>query len=289
MAREVKPWSDRDIRRRCKQLREQLAVAAVDVVSPDELAAYWPGGAENAIGGRGAWLWCWAQYIRLCDRMRPAHAAIDADEAERARSDAQQDLAVAVTLDSGHVVSVHPLGYVALEFLTTLDRSVTGAAELAAAVALHRTPASEQALALEPLYRSFAVQVWAWVLTAGTAELPFDPLLEQPDPPAWTHAMTPADLLKLFTAHRQVNAQRNLLVASLFPQDTQASVRLSLAGFIGAYAHEKGKDAATYMRRFSIGKLFAQAVSAAQQHEAARQAAERKSGRDGLDQIEGLG
>lgn len=287
MAREPKPWGDRDLRRRCRVLREQLAAAAADVVTPAELAAYWPGGGSNQVGGRGGWIYCYANLVRLADRLRAEYASVAPDEAERARVEGLRDAPVPVTLTSGAMVHVHPLGYEALEFLTTLDRTVTLAQELAAAVALQRTPASEQALALEPLLRAYSVRLWAWILTGGTAALPFDPIVDDPEPPAWTEAMAPQDLLALFAAHRKVNAQRNALIASLFPSSNDAPVRLSLAGFIGAYAHEKGQDARAFMRRFAIGKLFAQAVSAAQQHDAAMQAAKQPKGN--LEALEALG
>lgn len=278
MARPLVPWSDRDLRRRCKVLREQLQAAASDVVSATELADYWPGGKENTIPEpRGQWIYCFANYTRLADRLRADYAAVDPDDAERARAAAQQDAPVPVTLVNGTTVHVHPLGYVALEFLTTLDRTVTLAQELAATVAMQRTAASEQALVLEPLVRAHAVRLWAWILTHGSADLPFDPFAEDPEPPAWTLLLMPEDLLALYAAHREVNARRNMMIASLFPADTKADVRLSLSGFIGAYAHEKGKDSVEYMRRFALGKIFAQAVSAAQQHEAAMAAAKKRT------------
>ena len=279
MPRDPKPWGAADMRRRCRQLREQLAVAASDVITPQELAAYWPGGPENQNNpGVGAWIYCYANLVRLCDRLRTEPGAADGALAERARVDGLVDRAVPVTLQDGTTVHVHPLGYVALEFLTTLDRTVALAQELAATIAHQQTPESQTALVLEPQLRADAVQLWAWILTSGASDLPFDPTAEDPAPPAWTRAMMPEDLLALYAAHRQVNAQRNALIASLFPSDTKATVRLSLAGFIGAYAHEKGADARQFMRTFSVGRLFAQAVSAAQQHDAAAQAA--KSARE---------
>ena len=286
MARELKPWGDRDLRRRCRVLREQLQAAAADVVAPTELAAYWPGGDRNQQPGRGAWIYCYANLVRLADRMREEYSAIDAGEAERARVEGLRDAPVPVTLTNGETVHVHPLGYEALEFLTTLDRAVILAQELAASVALQRTPASEQALALQPLLRAYSVRLWAWILTSGSAALPFDPVADDPEPPAWTGSMAPQDLLALFAANRKVNAQRNTLIASLFPAASNAEVRLSLAGFIGAYAHEKGQDARAFMQRFAIGKLFAQAVSAAQQHEAAQRAAKQPKGN--LEALEAL-
>ena len=274
MPRDPKPWGAADMRRRCRQLREQLTVAASDVITPDELAAYWPGGPENQSNpGVGAWIYCYANLVRLCDRLRTDPGTIDGERAELARVNGLLERPVPVALSGGTTVHVYPLGYRALEFLTTLDRTVALAQELAATVALQQSPASEQALVLEPQLRAYAVQLWAWILTSGSADLPFDPTHEDPTPPAWTGAILPEDLLALYAAHRQVNAQRNALIASLFPSDTKATVKLSLAGFIGAYAHEKGADAKQFMQSCSVGKLFAQAVSAAQQHDAAQQAA----------------
>lgn len=274
MPRDPKPWGAADMRRRCRQLREQLTVAASDVITPDELAAYWPGGPENQNNpGVGAWIYCYANLVRLCDRLRTEPGAVDGDLAERARVDGLVERPVPVPLASGATVHVHPLGYVALEFLTTLDRTVALAQQLAATVAAQQSPESETVLVLEPQLRAYAVQLWAWILTSGAAELPFDPTADDPSPPAWTAAMAPEDLLGLYAAHRQVNATRNALIASLFPSDAKASVKLSLAGFIGAYAHEKGNDARQLLARWSVGKIFAQAVSAAQQQEAAAQAA----------------
>ena len=70
MARQPSPWSGPDIRRRCAVLREQLTVAASDVVSATELEDYWPGGKENTIAEpRGQWIYCYANYTRLADRL----------------------------------------------------------------------------------------------------------------------------------------------------------------------------------------------------------------------------
>lgn len=273
MARPSAPWSVRDLRRKCESLREQLTIAAEGLVTPEEMADYWPGGKENSLekagSRRGQWIWCYASLVRLCDRLRPD--TVDDAAAESARVDAMVDRPVPVTLDSGEVVCVFPKGYVALEYLTWLDREVLRATELASALVFSESVEAHRAVSTVPLVRSLAVQLWAWILTVPPEDgVPFDPFRgEDPTPPAWTTTMSERDLIKLFQAHRAVNATRNALVAQLFPDEPKASVRLSLAGFIGAYAHEKGMDSGRLMDRFAVGKIFAQAVGAAQQHDAA--------------------
>ena len=275
MARPSAPWSVRDLRRKCENLREQLSIAAEGLVTPEEMADYWPDGAENSLekagSRRGQWIWCYASLVRLCDRMRDTPVNVSA--AERARVDAQVDRPVPVTLESGEVVCVYPKSYVALEYLSWLDREVLRVVEQASQLALLESEAAHRALATAPLVRAYAVQLWAWILSVPPEDgLPFDPFRgEDPVPPAWTLTMSPADVLTLFKAHREVNGTRNVLISQLFPDEPKAQIRLSLAGFIGAYAHEKGGDSGQLMERFAVGKIFAQAVGAAQQHEAAMQ------------------
>ncbi|MBK6455370.1 MAG: hypothetical protein IPF87_04745 [Gemmatimonadetes bacterium] len=273
--REPKPWSFRDLKARCRRLRDQLSIAATDVITPEELAAYWPGGGENAQEGIGAWIFCYAQMVRLADRMReptPAQRQGTLYRSEVALTDATLDRAETVPLEAGEIVAVHPLSYEALELCATLNQVILFATEVAGQFAHQESAASEELRAFQPLVRSTAVRLWAWVITAGPA-LPFPVSADWPEPPEWTAAITPLDLLALAGAHRRVNSERTALVAQLMPDDHTTSQRLSLSAFVGAYAHEHGGDAAAYMRRFALGKLFAQAVSAARSIEASRKKA----------------
>lgn len=276
-SRRLSPWGPADLKRRCQQLREQLAAAAADVVSPAELAAYWPGGPENSVEGRGAWIYCYANYARLADRLRPGANAATADAAEAALEAALADRPEPVLLTSGETVAVHPLSYEALEFCAALDRLVLRATELAGEYLPQESDASERLVALQPLVRAQLVRTWAWVITHGAA-LPFDVSIDWPDPPEWTRTMEPRDVLALALAHRRVNSQRNVLLSQLAPDDHRTTHRLSLGSFVGAYAHEHGGDAAVYMRRFALGKLFAQAISAARSLAAQRPATEPAPG-----------
>lgn len=272
-ARTHTPWSTADLKARCRRIREQLSIAATDVVTAEELAAYWPGGAENPVDHpRGQWIYCFANYTRLSDRLRKGATDASVDEAEHALTDALADTPETVTLESGDTVAVQPLSYHALEFCAALDRIALRATEVAGLYQGQESEASETLMAFQPLVRSHAVQLWAWVLSAGPA-LPFDLSLDWPDPPAWTQRITPIDLLTLAAAHRRVNGRRNVLLSQLAPDDHTTTQRLSLGAFIGAYAHEHGGDAAQYMRRFALGKLFAQAISAARSIAASRKPA----------------
>ncbi len=191
--REPKPWSFRDLKARCRRLRDQLSIAATDVITPEELAAYWPGGGENAQEGIGAWIFCYAQMVRLAERMReptPAQRPGTLYRSQVALTDATLDRAETVPLEAGEIVAVHPLSYEALELCATLNQVILFATEVAGQFAHQESAASEELRAFQPLVRSTAVRLWAWVITAGPA-LPFPVSADWPEPPEWTAAITP--------------------------------------------------------------------------------------------------
>lgn len=263
------PW----LRQRCHTMRDQLLAMAPELFPEDEIARYWPGGARNTFAGPGRWIFCYAQLVRMVGQVAATDAGRPADSAaaEAALEAALADRAELVRLASGDAVQVFPLSLEALEFCATLDRMTLQVQELAAQLQSLPDGAGDRALSLAPLVRSHVVRTWAWVITHGAA-LPFSVAAEWPEPPEWTRTMTPQDLLALALAHRRVNAQRNALLAQLAPDDHTTKERLSLGAFIGAYAHEHGGDAAQLVKQFALGKLFAQAVSAARAVAAARPA-----------------
>ena len=255
-------------------MRRSLTARGGDTAAA-EVAAYWPGGAQNPEKGRGGWIFCYANLVGM---LRVA------DLGEGA-SDSQGDAAVAralaaepqtVTLCSGEAVQVYPKSYHALRWLDTLDRAVRDWTALAGS--LHPDAPDElKLLALAPLAESLAVRVWAWILTAGSpaspAALPFDEAVTS-DPPAWTTQLTPEDLLTIARAHANVNGHRLRIIAQAFPSDTKAPSRLNLSGFLGTAAQELGQRPFDVFRHWSLGEAFAQAATAAQASREARERAE---------------
>lgn len=251
-------------------------MAAADVVTPDELAAVWPGGSDNPLPSPASWWYCWGTFIAFARRM----------EQQRRRETADVDLRAAiarrsaraseqVTLTDGSVRSVHPKSYWALRFLDLLDRDYRQAAEQALASLEEGSPADVAVHAVAPLAEALCVRVWAWVLTTPGPELPFADDARNLHPPKWTARMTPHDIVAIARAHQRIHADDARIIAEAFPDEGGAS-RLGLEGFLNTYVESGGHTNYQVFRQFTLGETFANAVSRAIASKEARAAAETK-------------
>jgi hypothetical protein len=257
-------WTEPLLEERCRMLRASLRARGESDADLDALA---PGGARNQLsdpfGAKLRWYALLEGRLAFVDWKREEERA----RAEQALAAALSNEPEAVTLTSGTVLAVYPKSYHALAWCDALDRALADATQKAVELEdLEVTTAV-------PLVTSLATRLWAWILTCREPGLPFDEGAP-PEPPAWTHDLTPEDLLALLRAHVLVNRQRIALVASLFPPDREAASRLSLSGFLGTVAQELGHRPSDVLRRWSLGEAFAQAVVAAQAAREARQRAE---------------
>lgn len=260
-------WTEPEVTERCRILTDTLRARG----EPDTaLAACAPGGERNAatdpLGAAITW------YSLLRGRL----AFLDwQEEAERERAHAALAAAltnapIPVECSDGITRAVHPKSYHALAWCDALDRAledVRGKAQRLEDLEMR---------AMEPLLQSLAVRVWAWILTHEGPELPFregDPN----DPPEWTEHLTPNDILALLKAHFTVNRERIALVARLFPSEKESESKLSLSGFLATTAQELHQRPSEVLTRWSLGEVFAQAVTAAQAAREGRQRAERES------------
>lgn len=264
-------WSAGALRARCATLRSALAARGV---SEDALARVWPGGEENAERGTGAWVSAYAALRALHATQRTATAAAPAQDAAALRRVVAQSLAdrpEPVTLTDGTRRLVCPKSLVALWHLDALDAAI---ARLAACDTVER----EAGLDVQaPALRSLAVRVWAWIVTHEGPGMPFAPSAENPEPPAWTAALAPEDVLALVAAHRRVHALRLAMLGQAFPRRADAGSaesRLSFEGFVGTFAADKGHDPLEVMEQWSLGRVVATAVSEAESHAVAQARAE---------------
>jgi hypothetical protein len=190
---------------------------------------------------------------------------------DHAVADALAAVPERVRCDDGEERGVHPKSYHALRWLDSLDRQLS--LVLAEAAREVETTADVAVDALSPLAESLCVRLWAWVLTERGPGLPFEDD-DAPEPPDWTQRLTPGDLIRFAEAHVRVNHKRNALIASAFPGEKGES-RLSLAGFLGTVANDLHTRPFDLLRRWSLGELFAQRVTAAH---AQREALKKREG-----------
>jgi len=284
-----------DLRTRCEILRDTLLANGVD---EPELDRHAPGGRDNQAPPHEdaaawkdhaqAWLYHYMQLHRRHATIvaREQGTAAD-DEVAEALADAAAEVPVLVPFEDGETRAVYPKGLHALRWLDSLDRQMVRARQVAeeAATIIDRVEAhgevataERQLLVLEPLVESLAVRLWLWILTSKGNELPFDDAAIDLEPPTWTKAATPTDVVNVFRAHVEVNQRRLAIIAQAFPADsaTSAKSRLPLAGFVSALANEQGRDLRELQRRTSLGAVYAGAIAAAQQAREAHAHAERE-------------
>lgn len=259
-------WSGATITERCRVLRGTLHARGLPDAELDALA---PGGSLNQttdpLGAVVVWFGLLRGRWELSEHLQQEKAA----RAEAALAAALVNAPVPVALSIPEKHAVYPKSYHALRWCDALD----GALRDVVAAAQEAEDVEVQALAL--LSESLAVRLWAWILTSPDPWLPFDEGAPA-DPPAWTMQLTPEDLIALVKAHLAVNRSRIQLVASLFPAEQQQESRLSLAGFLGTVAQELGHRPSDVLTRWSLGEVFAQAVTASQAAREARARADER-------------
>ncbi len=273
------------LKERCTSLR--MSLIEYRIVTADEIAPWWPGGAENPGRDYDAWIVCYAQLIGL-NRVAQAKS----DTLPGGRSDRDEQLAAAVaaaamaqpeaiTLSDGTVRHVHPKSFEALNLLEGCDQVVrrTQAAG-ARAIRDQLETLDDDAFALlhEHIARSRAVRCWAWVLTHQGAGLPWPEDSGALELPTWTAALAPEDLLVIDAAHRRVNGERLAIMAAAFPSQPGERSRLAIGGMLASYAHEHGRPPRDVMRLLSIGEVVAGAIATNEAHEVATRNAKQKRG-----------
>jgi hypothetical protein len=258
-------WTQPLVEERCRAVRGSLRARGE---TDTELDAYAPGGAQNQVADPLGAALHW--YALLRGRLAFLEWKQNEERAhgEAALAAALTNAPAPVTLADGVARAVYPKGYHALKWCDAIDRALQDVT--ARALDLADEP---EVRTLAPLTESLTVRLWAWTLTHPDPDVPFDE--GQPaEPPAWTRALTPEDLVALLRAHMQVNRTRIQQIAALFPAEREAQSRLSLAGFLGTIAQELGHRPTDVLRRWSLGEAFAQAVVAAESAREARARAE---------------
>lgn len=205
-------WTEADLRARCERARESLQVRGL--ATPEEIAGYWPGGEENEATGLGGWVMCFANYLRLLDRISPQARADRAAEAERIQLAALQrqpqrvELVSRTAEDQPRYLNVYPKAAHALWHLAGRDRVLAQCAGMVERLKL--LPDSETVALFPELFREIDYQqrVVVWILTTAGPGLPFPEEEPHPVPPAYVAELDAYDLVRLLRAHHQVNAGR---------------------------------------------------------------------------------
>lgn len=269
------------MRKRCRELREDLV--ALDVpVTQAELEGYWPGGAENSLTGRGAWIYCWGQYQSFLRRLERTDADTDPAQVEQAALAAFREHPVVVELvrpllDGTAYLTVHPKSASTLSLLDELESDNQWILER---LIWLRTRWEQEASAKVGDYLRIQTQLdlyAVWICTHDGTNAPFLPAATWPDLPAWLHHLDALDILSVVRAHHQVNAKRIDLIATSLRNRTTSARKVSWAT-LKVRAADALREPMDHLEKVrSLASWFAQFALLCEDQAEARAEAERKA------------
>lgn len=279
---EGRPFTAKWLKATCRDLRARLV--GEQLATEEEIAPYAPGGTHNRFSGRDALIEYYAQLKGLSRRVelqdkRQNGATDEQLEATVRGAIARQPVPVVLSLPGEH--NVYQKSAWALAFLDSLEATARPLALLQAQFLegtvdeAHAAVRGLPALALLQAWRTFA-----WILLSDDVGLPFDersPI----EPPEWTTLLLWEDFIAIWSAHRKLHYDATMIMVMAMPHEPGEPSKLSLSGFLGGYASEKGIEPSVIMRRWGFPEALAAAVAAAETHRVAMANAERDRDRKG--------
>lgn len=277
-------------------LQDRCAVLERHVVhrryaSPDELAQYRPGGAENLARGLPGWVVWYAQLVRFCGREEQVEQRNDFADGAVLEALAAEPLAVTLGArdDAGQprTVHVYPKSLGALLTLHVRDFTLGWLATRIDALRTAPDPAALAVLerAMEEL--GYQYTLLCWTVTHPDPGVPYAREDARPTPPpalAWLGTLDPWDCLRIAQAHGVVNAQRLQALEALITKNTDATAgptRPSWSAFIGSLAMRLNQPPAHLMRDASLLELLSAVQLHASAEREANEAAKRAAGSGG--------
>jgi hypothetical protein len=218
-------WGIDDVRQRCRDLRAVLAESP-ELATAEDLAAYWPGGAQNTVVGRGGWYYCYACYVGMVWQMKYLEGGevreADAAIIRQAILEAFREKPVMVELvGSGPhgnpaTVGVYPTSFDTLSLIDEIDAQVRWLLERL--LWLEGQWGAKAALKYPEVLREVTeLQLTlAWIVTTPGCGAPFNPADGLPPLPDEARRYDPLDVLNILRAHHTVHRKRlELITGSL--------------------------------------------------------------------------
>lgn len=260
-------WGVDDIRRRCIELKEVL-VSSPELCTAEDIAAYWPGGAENRMAARGGWIYCYAMYVAFLFRSKatPDQAEEDEAAAHQATLDAFREKPLVVELvgtgphGAPATVSVYPKSFDTLSLIDEIDAQAKWLTERL--LWLEKQWGVEAALKVPEAMRELTELhlTIVWILTHPGCEAPFTPGTELPPLPAEFRRYDPLDILLICRAHHAINRQRIAIVVNTIRKTGGGEGKASWATLAVGAAKALQEPVERVMRNRSLGAWLSQAA-----------------------------
>lgn len=271
----------------------ERSVQALPGITPETLQAQRPGGVANRDTSAMGWLsyLCWLSATRGTGApTRAVHATDQYRWSPQAVEDLRKAFAaepIHLTLESGRQVTVHPKGSVAATRIVR-NQLVTEWVQARRYALLEIKPTTTEIIELVDLANRAEARLraeWLWCITHPGPRLPWAltgpdaAASADPEPPAEYHdALTMADELLLQRAFVETNYLRIATLSERVRQQVgnAESESAPLAHFLGIIASEHGVQPEAIARDWSVGAVFASALSRAESTDKAVKRAEQE-------------
>jgi hypothetical protein len=266
----------------------ELSVRKTGHIPPAEIDAERPGTVLNPDTSAMGWLHYLCQLHRMHERgpasttttgslrwdslnMTDVRAALHAEP-------------ITVTMEDGTQRAVYPKGEYALARVVMIEFTLRYALERRLALELvaseNTSPELLDALASAVDLQSVLEREFVWILTHPGSDVPWEEEARWTvEPPLWTRAITPIDMMMIRAAHLDVNLLRINAVSErsrrLAGKGTGEG--MPLAAFMGLMASELGVQPKELARRWSLGEVFVQSLMRWEAMERARMQSEQEA------------
>lgn len=263
----------RGLRARCQEFRSILEDSP-ELCTPEEVAAYWPGGVRNPHGRtRAGWTYCYGQLAGFIRRLEPsaeqeARLRIETEQARLAALDGSPEwVTLAQRGDEGKRVqkgifpkSKHALDII--EFRNSLLLRLRGTYhevnQLGGAFY-----AEHGGVLLDRIHYHEGLIVW--ILCHPEPDIPYDESIDEPELPGWIAALAPQDFVQIMRAHQFVNGARMQLAMRLLEADGPgpgATNGLSWGTILSSASNEIGVPVRSLARDHTLESIVTQMATA---------------------------
>lgn len=285
------------LKQKCETLEKHVRAEKLDAHEDPPLQDYRPGGKINGGRGTDAWVFWYAQLVRMCGNMDRVGSDQDHETADAAVLDALRNEPTSVELlardprtGGPRTLTIHPKGLGPLMVCHALDWRLGWLG-----TKLQAIKNSDRAEHLELIDR--AVQemmryyaLLAWIVSHPGPGLPYqvgrneDAIAVAPKIPHKYTELDPLDLPRIAQAFSVVNAQRLQALDALVKPQTggleAAAERPSWSVFIGSLSLRMNIPAHQLMYDSALGELLATIRTHNHAEAEAHAAAERKAQQD---------
>lgn len=282
-------FSIKGLQEKCTILEAHVRRQKFDVGEDPSLEDYRPGGRENPARGTGAWVFFYAQLVRLCGKAEYVGGG-DVEEADATVLDALRNEPIAVelvsrkTADESVQLVVYPKSIGALMVCHTIDWQLGWLGTKVQALKASDDPKHFDLLTRALTEISKLYGLLAWIVSHPHPGLPYKHG-QVPDVPTKFLELDTLDFPRIAQAFGVVNAQRlqalDALLASQTGGHDAAQERPSWSVFVGSLAIRMNQKGSYVMWDLSLGELLAAIRTHGHAEAVAHEAAQKAGARDG--------